>query len=136
LIGLAHSPAYFIAAAVADKGYGWVHASPAKVADPVIGQIIDKLTVDPNPPPYPDRFPHHHGATVTIALRDGREFSSHVDLPRGSGPRGIAWADVDAKYRALVPLSGLAQDRIEASLAVVHEFETVSTVSQLTHLLS
>jgi hypothetical protein len=35
-----------------------------------------------------------------------------------------------------VPLSGLAQDRIEASLAVVHEFETVSTVSQLTHLLS
>jgi hypothetical protein len=56
---------------VADKGYGWVHASPAKVADPVIGQLIDKLTVDPNPPPYPDRFPHHHGATVTIALRDG-----------------------------------------------------------------
>jgi 2-methylcitrate dehydratase PrpD len=136
LIGLAHSPAYIIAAAVADKGYGWVHASPAKVADPVIGQLIDKLTVDPNPPPYPDRFPHHHGATVTIGLRDGREFSSHVDFPRGSGPRGIAWADVDEKYRTLVPLSGLAQERIEASLEVVHEFETVSTVSALTHLLS
>jgi 2-methylcitrate dehydratase PrpD len=136
LIGLAHSPAYFIAAAVADRGYGWVHASPAKVADPVIGRLIDKLTVDPNPPPYPDRFPHHHGATVTIALRDGREFSSHVDFPRGSGPRGIAWADVDAKYRTLVPLSGLGPDTIEASLEVVHEFETVETVSTLTRMLS
>jgi 2-methylcitrate dehydratase PrpD len=136
LIGLAHSPAYFIAAAVADRGYSWVHASPEKVADPVIGRLIDKLTVDPNPPPYPDRFPHHHGATVTIALRDGREFSSHVDFPRGSGPRGIAWADVDAKYRTLVPLSGLAPDRTEASLDVVHEFETVDTVSTLTRLLS
>jgi 2-methylcitrate dehydratase PrpD len=94
---VAHSPAYFIAAAVADRDYGWIHVSPVKVADPVIRQLIDKVTVDPNPPPYPDRFPHHHGATVTITLKDGRQFSAHVDFPRGSAPRGIEWADVDAK---------------------------------------
>jgi 2-methylcitrate dehydratase PrpD len=136
LIGVAHSPAYFIAAAVADRGYGWIHVSPTKVADPVIRQLIDKVTVDPNPPPYPDRFPHHHGATVTITLKDGRQFSAHVDCPRGSAPRGIEWADVDAKYRRLVPLSGLAPDKVEASLGVVHEFETVKTMSELTRLLS
>jgi 2-methylcitrate dehydratase PrpD len=135
LIGVAHSPAYFIAAAVADRGYGWIHASPVKVADPVIAQLIDKVTVDPNPPPYPDRFPHHHGATVTITLKDGRRFSDHVDFPRGSAPRGIEWADVDAKYRRLVPLSGLAPEKVEASLEVVHEFETVKFVSELTRLL-
>ena len=33
------------------------------IADPVIAQLIDKVTVDPNPKPYPDRFPHRHGAT-------------------------------------------------------------------------
>lgn len=136
LIGVAHSPAYFIAAAVADRGYGWIHASPAKVADPVIAQLIDKVAVDPNPPPYPDRFPHHHGATVTIILKDGRRFSDHVDLPRGSGPRGIEWADVDAKYRRLVPLSGLAPDKVEASLEVVHRLESVKAMSELTRLLS
>ncbi|HZO26087.1 MAG TPA: MmgE/PrpD family protein [Chloroflexota bacterium] len=136
LIGVAHSPAYFIAAAVADRGYGWIHVSPEKVADPVIRQLIDKVTVDPNPPPYPDRFPHHHGATVTITLKDGRQFSAHVDFPRGSAPRGIEWADVDAKYRRLVPLSGLAPDKVEASLRVVHDFETVKTMSELTRLLS
>jgi len=136
LIGVAHSPAYFIAAAVADRGYGWIHASPAKVADPVIGQLIDKVTADPNPRPYPDRFPHRHGATVTITLKDGRQFSEHVDFPRGSGPRGIEWADVDGKYRTLVPLGKLAPDKIEASLKVVHAFESVKTMSELTSLLS
>jgi 2-methylcitrate dehydratase PrpD len=135
LIGVAHSPAYFVAAAVADRGYGWIHATPAKVADPVIGQLIDKITVDPSAPPYPDRFPHRHGATVTIKLKDGRQFSDHVDFPRGSGPRGIEWADVDSKYRTLVPLSKLAPRKIEASLEVVHEFEAVKTMSELTRLL-
>jgi 2-methylcitrate dehydratase PrpD len=135
LIGVAHSPAYFIAAAIADRGYGWIHASAEKVTDPVIARLIDKITVDPNPPPYPDRFPHHHGATVTITLKDGRRFSDHVDLPRGSAPRGIDWADVDAKYRRLVPLSGLAPEKVENSLEVVHRFDTVKAVSELTRLL-
>jgi 2-methylcitrate dehydratase PrpD len=101
----------------------------------VIAQLIDKITVDPNPSPYPDRFPHHHGATVTITLKDGRRCSDHVDFPRGSAPRGIDWADVDAKYRRLVPLSGLAQEQVEASLEVVHGFDAVKTVSELTRLL-
>jgi len=136
LIGVAHSPTYFIAAAVADRGYGWIHASPVKVADPVIGQLIDKVIADPDPQPYPDRFPHRHGATVTITLKDGRQFSDHVDFPRGSGPRGIDWADVDAKYRTLVPLSRLAPEKIEASLKVVHAFETVKAMPELTSLLS
>jgi 2-methylcitrate dehydratase PrpD len=135
LIGVAHSPAYFIAAAVADRGYGWIHASPEKIADPLIHGLIDKVTVDPNPSPYPDRFPHHHGATVTIALKDGRQFSDHVYVPRGSAPRGIEWADVDAKYRRLVPLSGLVTEKVEASLEVVHRFESVKSMSELTHLL-
>ena len=35
----------------------------------------------------PDRFPHHHGATVTITLKDGRQFADHGDVPRGLPPR-------------------------------------------------
>jgi 2-methylcitrate dehydratase PrpD len=135
LIGVAHSPAYMIAAAIADQGYGWIHASPAKVADPVIAGLIDKIRPDPSPKPYPDRFPHHHGATVTIRLRDGREFSDHVDFPRGSGPRGIEWADVDGKYRTLAPLSGLRPEKLEQALAAVHAFDRLDCVSELTRAL-
>jgi 2-methylcitrate dehydratase PrpD len=135
LIGVAHSPAYMIAAAIADKGYGWIHASPQKVADPVIAQLLGKIRPDPDPKPYPDRFAHHHGATVTIRLRDGRTFSEHVDFPRGSGPRGIDWADIDAKYRVLAPLSGLSSAKIEQALTAVHAFEHLESVSELTRWL-
>jgi hypothetical protein len=48
---------------------------------------------------------------------------------------GIHWADIDAKYRALVPLSGLPERQIEASLAVIHRFRGLSEVSELTRLL-
>jgi hypothetical protein len=43
---------------------------------------------------------------------------------------------VDAKYRRLVPRSGLAPDKIEASLEVVHGLHTVKAMSDLTRLLS
>src|SRR5437763_9465550 len=35
LIDMAHSPAYFLAAGVADRAFSWLHAGPAKIADPV-----------------------------------------------------------------------------------------------------
>jgi 2-methylcitrate dehydratase PrpD len=135
LIGLAHSPTYFVAAAIADRGYGWSHAAPERAADPVIARLIDKVSVDPDPEPYPDRFQHHHGATVTITLSDGRVFSDHVDLPRGAGPRGVEWADVDEKYRRLVPLSGLGPAPVEASLELVHGLGHGTGVAELTRLL-
>jgi 2-methylcitrate dehydratase PrpD len=34
LIGMAHSPAYFLAAGAADRGFSWEHATAAKISDP------------------------------------------------------------------------------------------------------
>jgi hypothetical protein len=44
-----HSPAYFTAAGVADREFGWIHASAAKIADPIIHRLIDKVSVGPQP---------------------------------------------------------------------------------------
>ncbi|MBV9377306.1 MAG: MmgE/PrpD family protein, partial [Alphaproteobacteria bacterium] len=41
LIGMAHSPAYFLAAGAADRDFSWAHATAAKMADPTIHQLID-----------------------------------------------------------------------------------------------
>jgi 2-methylcitrate dehydratase PrpD len=45
LIGMAHSPAYFLAAGVADRDCSWIHATAEKIGDPVIHQLIDKVRV-------------------------------------------------------------------------------------------
>jgi len=134
LIDMAHSPAYFLAAGVADRAFSWAHAGPAKIADPVIHRLIDKVRVGP-PPPTENAARYRQGATVTIRTTDGREVASTVYVPKGAGMLGIDWADIDAKYRTLVPLSGLPDRQIEASLALIHRFRDVTDVSELTRLL-
>ena len=133
LIGMAHSPAFFLAAGTADQGFSWVHATQAKIADPVIHRLIEKVRV--GPPPSDDVARYRQGATVTIRTTDGRTSTSTVYVPKGAGILGIAWADIDAKYRALMPHSGLPNREVEASLAVIHDFRKVPDVSGLTNLL-
>jgi 2-methylcitrate dehydratase PrpD len=133
LIDMAHSPAYFTAAGAADRAFSWVHASAAKIADPVIHGLIDKVRVGPAPTENVGRY--RQGATVTIRTHEGRVSTSTVYAPKGAGALGIAWGDVDAKYRTLVPASGLSVDAIEASLALIHDFRAVKDVAALSGLL-
>ena len=72
---------------------------------------------------------------MTIRTTDGRVSTSTVFAPKGAGAGGIAWADVDRKYRTLMPQARLRDRQIEASLAAIHEFRRVAHVSELTCLL-
>ena len=129
-----HSLSYYVAAAVADKDFTWVHATEAKFSDPRITRLMDLVDVDPAPPPV--KYTWSWGGTVTIVTSSGTRFTSTVDAPRGSGPRGIEWSDVEAKYRALMPESKLAGRRIDDVLTLIHGFERVKNVSELTRLLA
>jgi 2-methylcitrate dehydratase PrpD len=91
--------------------------------------------VEPDPAPPTVHYDWSWGSTVTIVTNSGARFTSTVDAPRGSGPRGIEWSDVDAKYRALIPDSGLPSKRTEESVKAVHDFDQVKHVSEFTRLL-
>jgi hypothetical protein len=56
-------------------------------------------------------------------------------VPKGAAVLGIAWRDIDSKYRALLPASGLSDEAIDASLGVLHDFRRVPNASVLTGLL-
>jgi 2-methylcitrate dehydratase PrpD len=73
---------------------------------------------------------------VTLVTTSGRRFTSSVDAPRGSGPRGIEWSDVDAKYRALMPDSKLPAARLGQVLDQIHQFERVKSVQTFARLLT
>ncbi len=135
LISAAHSVVYFVAAAIVDKGFTWIHMNPEKMIDPVIRSLQDKVVFDLNPAPLPDRFTHRHGGTVTMRLRDGRQFTNTCQAARGSGPRGIFWKDVDEKYRWLMPQSSFSSSKIEDILATVHETRNLPTIEVLTQQL-
>lgn len=135
LIGMAHSLRYFVAAAVADQDFSWVHATAEKLSDPRITGLLEKVRADETAPDGPDRFPHRRGATVTITMKDGRTHVGQARPPRASGWRGIDWADVAAKYRTLTPSAKLTSRQIEGSLEVIHGFDGVSAMSELIGLL-
>ena len=48
----------------------------------------------------------------------------------------VHWSEVGTKYRALMRDSGLPAKRIEQTLTVIHRFDQVKLVSELTRLLS
>lgn len=133
LIDMAHSPAYFLAAGVADHDFSWVHATEPKITDPVIHQLIDKVRVGAPPTERVEQY--RQGATVIIRTKDGRTFSNTVLAPKGAGILGIDWADIDAKYRTLVPRAQLRDAQVDASLQIIHDFRQVTDVSALTDLL-
>jgi hypothetical protein len=66
---------------------------------------------------------------------EGRVSTSTVFAPKGAGAGGIAWTDIDRKYRALMPHARLGDRQIEASLAAIHDFRRVAHVSELTSRL-
>jgi hypothetical protein len=72
---------------------------------------------------------------VTIQTKDGRASTSTVFEPKGAAAGGIAWADVDAKYRTLVRRARVSERQIEASLAIIHDFHEIRHVSALIDLL-
>jgi 2-methylcitrate dehydratase PrpD len=133
LIDMAHSPAYFAAAGAADRSFTWEHAGAAKIADPVIHRLIDLVRV--GDPPQEDAARYRQGATVTIRTHDGRLSTNTVHVPKGAGALGIAWSDVDAKYRTLVPAAGVPAQAIETSLDLIHDFRRITEISRLTRLL-
>jgi 2-methylcitrate dehydratase PrpD len=133
LIEMAHSPAYFTAAAVADRQFGWAHAGADKIADPTIHRLIDKVAVGPEP--TRDILRYRQGAAVTIRTRDGRNVASTIHVPKGAAMLGLAWTDIADKYRALMPNSGLDAARIEAGLGLIRNLAEAPGVSELVETL-
>jgi 2-methylcitrate dehydratase PrpD len=130
-----HSLSYFVASAVADRDFSWIHATPEKIANPVALRLMDLVERDPNPA-GPARSAASWGGTVTIVTKSGARFVSSVEAPRGSGPRGIDWKDVDEKFRHLMPDARVPAARMEQILAVVHRFQEVKAVAELNRLIA
>ena len=134
LIGVAHSPAFFAAAGVADRGFTWMHAFPDKINDPRIRGLLGKVKVGDPPTENLERY--KSGAVVTIATRDGRSHTATVYAPRGSAVVGIDWVDVESKYRALVPYAKLGDGKLESSLKAIRGLRGAADMSVLIGQLS
>jgi 2-methylcitrate dehydratase PrpD len=124
-----HSLPYFLATGVADRTFDWSHITVQKMQRPEVARLVG--LVEYEPVPAGTRYDWNWGGTVTLVTRSGNRYTSTVDAPRGSGPRGIEWSDVDTKYRALIGDSGLTAAQQARLLESVHAFSSVSALLPL-----
>ena len=129
-----HSLPYYVAAAVADKDFTWVHATRGEVS-PTRGSPGSWIWWRSIRRRRRSRTSGAGEAPSPSSPRPGARFTSTVDAPRGSGPRGIEWSDVEAKYRALMPESKLPEPRLSQILDRIHNLEGMKHVAELTRLL-
>jgi 2-methylcitrate dehydratase PrpD len=133
LIGIAHSAAYFAAAGATDRDFSWIHASEGKINDPVIRRLLGKVRMFE--PQIDDLESFLSGAVVMIETKETKRFSATVYAPKGAALHGINWADIEAKYRALVPYAHLTGDNLEKSLHAIRDLRKLTNISDLISLL-
>ncbi len=89
---------YCVAAAAVDRALGQAQFAPARVADPLVQQVLARTEVVAAPdldPLYPEKFP----ARVTIALADGSTQAETVLLPKGDPGNPLSDAELAAKFQ-------------------------------------
>ena len=124
-----HSLPYNVACALVDGDITVGTYAPERIADPVVGALMDRTTVDVDPT-LTALFPQHLANRVTVTLHSGERLRSEVLDGRGGLGRPMDDADFERKFRRMAEphLTGRAQD---AALAFVAALEHQSQFGEL-----
>jgi 2-methylcitrate dehydratase len=122
-----HSAFYANALAIKDRAFGPSSIEPLKFTDPVVLDLIEKITVTGDP-----TFTHYQGASEIIT-RDGRRLHNRVDLPHGVGNDPLSDAELECKFRELAS-PYMSETQIAALIDTCWGAETLEDVGQLARL--
>jgi 2-methylcitrate dehydratase len=92
-----HSAHYLQAIAIKERAVGLNTIEVEKFTDPVVLDLIEKITVVGDNDP---RGAHNEG-TSEITTKDGRKFEKHVVWPHGYGESRMSDQDIEDKFRGM-----------------------------------
>jgi 2-methylcitrate dehydratase len=98
-----HSLPYLVAVALADGVIDTESCGPARIADPALRLLMNKITVVERPE-FTERFPREFNVAIRVRLANGRELVRHARYPRGHPRNPASAADVRAKFDALTAM--------------------------------
>jgi 2-methylcitrate dehydratase len=92
-----HSAFYMTAIAIKDRTIGPEQITPEKFVDPVVQDLIERITVEPDPTMPSKGFQ----GSSEITTRDGRRFFMRVDTPHGLGDDPLSDQELENKFREM-----------------------------------
>ncbi len=124
-----HSLPYILAAVLIDGRFSDDIFSPARIRDPRIHELADRVVVNEDPE-YSRQFPGKIPCRIEIRTRSGKALVAHVDYPRGHSVNPLTDEEVSDKFRMLAGRK-LDKGQAEWALAVMWGFDTATGLDAL-----
>ncbi|MEM2364318.1 MAG: MmgE/PrpD family protein [Candidatus Bathyarchaeia archaeon] len=122
---------YCIAVALLYGRAGLGEFSPDKLADPRIRELSGKVKVHVDPEFAKVRL---GSAKVELITKDGRAYSSRVDVPKGYPKNPMNRVELEAKFESLASLA-LTREEVKDVMRAVGSLERMDSVRELGELL-
>ena len=125
-----HSSYFTNAIAIKERALGPEQYSPEKFTDPVVLDLIERITVEVDPKLPAGSF----AVTSEITTKDGRRFSKHSDVPKGHLDNPLTDADIEDKVRKMAS-KYMPEKQIKAIIDTVRNLEKLDDIGKLIALM-
>lgn len=125
-----HSAFYLNAIAIKERACGPDSIIPEKFTDPVVLDLIEKITVEGDDDP---RFAHNEG-TSEITTKDGRKFKKHIVWPHGYGADPMTDQEIEDKVREMA-LKHMSERQVKQIIDAVWSVDKLDDVNKLMKLM-
>lgn len=125
-----HSAFYLNAIAIKERACGPDSIIPEKFTDPVVLDLIEKITVEGDDDP---RWNHREG-TSEITTKDGRKFEKHIITPHGLGDDPLTDEELEDKFREMAT-KYMDEEQIQKIFDAVWNVEKLDDTNKLMRLM-
>lgn len=123
-----HSGYFANAMVIKERALGPQQLKPEKFADPVILDLIERITIEGDPNiPYPS-------GSSTITTVDGRRFENYVTVPHGDKSDPVTDGEIVEKFKRFAE-PHIRGERIQSIIDTVWNVDRLKTMDDLTRLL-
>ncbi len=126
-----HSAFFCNAVAIKEHCYGPESFDEAKYNDPVILELIEKITVEADPT-IPERG---RGGSSEIILKDGTRYFKRIDEPHGFGNDPLTDEELEEKFRSLAR-KYMTEEKIDKIMDIVWSIEKIENTGVLAEMIS
>jgi 2-methylcitrate dehydratase len=125
-----HSAFYANAIAIKERVFGPDSFQPEKFTDPVVLDLIEKITVEYDPGLGESGFQ----GISEITTKDGRRLRKHIANPHGFGDDPLTDKELEEKFREMAT-KYLSEKQIGRIFETIWNIERLEDIRQLTKLL-
>jgi 2-methylcitrate dehydratase PrpD len=125
-----HSSFYQTAFAIKEGNFGLDSIKPENFTDPVILELIEKITVESDP-----KLPEmSYAGTTEIMTRDGRKLEKYIDCAHGFGDDPLSDIELEQKFRDMATRY-LTEKHIRKIIDTCWNVEQLDDIGELAKLM-